>query len=189
MPKKQDLMLRCTILENKIKAKLNTFINGDTKKVKIIVAVGLIGMVLILLSDVFFGGSAEKPAENAGGISSGEYTQQLEVRLTDVISSIDGVGECRVMITLQNTAESVYATNYESKSDSESSSHKDEYVLYDSSGGETPVLIKEYMPGVQGVTVVCSGGDDIKTKEKIIGCVTSLFNIPANRVSVTKIKS
>lgn len=62
-------------------------------------------------------------------------------------------------------------------------------MIYDSENGETPVLIKEYLPKVQGVTVVCTGGDNTAVKEKIIESVTSLFNIPTNRVSVSKIKS
>lgn len=174
---------------NKIKEKLSAFINADKKRIRIIVAIGLIGMVLILLSDIM--PQSKKTAENetASQQSYSDYTNELENRLITVISAIDGVGECKVMITLQNTSESVYATNFENKSDDNSSNNKGEYVIYDSTVGETPVLIKEYLPQVQGVTVVCSGGDDIVVKEKIIESVTSLFNIPTNRVSVSKIKA
>ncbi len=182
-------MRRCIILENKITEKIKAFVNGDSKKIKIIVAVGLIGMLLILASEML--GSNDKVQKNEESVqfSYSDYTLQLENKLTDVISSIQGVGECRVMITLENTTESVYATNNENKSDDKSSNRKDEYVFYDSAQGEAPVLIKEYLPKVQGVTVVCSGGDDIAVKEKIIESVTSLFNIPTNRVSVSKIKA
>lgn len=182
-------MLRCIILENKIKEKIKSFLSGDRKRIKIIVAIGLIGMVLILASEMMSGGEKSKETKNESPVSCSDYTAELEDRLTNVISSIDGVGECKVMITLENTTESVYATNSEAKSDDGSRNQKDEYVIYDSSGGETPVLIKEYMPKVQGVTVVCSGGDDIVVKEKIIESVTSLFNISANRISVSKIKT
>lgn len=181
-------MLRCIILENKIKEKITKFISGDSKKVKIIVAVGLIGMVLILVSDVLTKNNDNKEPVDNTNMTYEDYTNQLEYKLVDVISAISGVGECKVMITLTSSAESVYATNNEMKSDDNSTNQKDEYVLYDASGGEAPVLIKEYLPQVQGVTVVCSGGDDIVTKEKIIESVTALFNIPANRVSVSKLK-
>ena len=181
-------MLRCTILENKIKEKISKFISGDSKKIKIIVAVGLIGMLLILASDVFSKNTDNTEKTESTKITSSDYTDQLELKLVDVISSISGVGECKVMITLVNSAESVYATNNEIKTDEKSTNQKDEYVLYDASSGEAPVLLKEYLPQVQGVTVVCSGGDDIVTKEKIIEAVTALFNIPANRVSVSKLK-
>lgn len=174
-------------MENKIKDKIKNWISGDSKKIKIIFAVGMIGLVLILVSD-FIPDEDSNKNENEAKISYCEYTDRLEKKLENVISSISGVGACNVMITLENTSESVYATNYETKNDDKSLSQKDEYVIYDSSAGETPVLIKEYMPQVQGVAVVCSGGDDVSVKEKIISSVTSLFNIPANRVSVSKIK-
>ena len=93
------------------------------------------------------------------------------------------------MITLENTKESVYATNYDNKNDADSNNSKGEYVIYDSNNGEAPILIMEYMPTVKGVSVVCSGGDNTVIREKIISLVTSLFNISTNRVSVSKIKS
>jgi stage III sporulation protein AG len=160
----------------------------DSKKVKIIVAIGLIGIVLVLASEMFENDSSKQEVES-DSISYEEYTAQLENRLTELISSIDGVGQCQVMITLENTTESVYATDIEIKNDDSSLNEKNEYVIYDSDDGETPVLIKEYLPKVQGVTVVCSGGDNTAVREKIIESVTSLFNISTNRISVSKIKS
>lgn len=182
-------MQRCIILVSKIKESIKKIMSGDSKKIKIIVAVGLIGIVLIFASDLLDKGEKTKDTNENENLSYQEYTSQLENKLTELISSIDGVGECRVMITLENTTESVYATDVEIKNDDNSINQKDEYVIYDSDKGEAPVLIKEYLPKVQGVTVVCMGGENTAVKEKIIESVTSLFNIPTNRVSVSKIKS
>lgn len=165
-----------------------TFISGDSKRIKIIIAIGLIGIILIFASNLFESDKKDDITSETG-ISYEEYTYQLEKRLKNLISSIDGVGQCEVMITLENTTESVYATDVEIKNDDTSIDQKDKYVIYDSEKGETPVLIKEYLPKVQGVTIVCSGGENTAVKEKIIQSVTSLFNIPTNRVSVSKIKS
>lgn len=176
------------MLASKIKDGLMNFISSDSKRIKIIVAIGLVGIILIFASNLF--DADEKKTEiNDTSISYEEYTTQLEKRLKDLISSIDGVGECQVMITLENTTESVYATDVEIKNDDETINQKDEYVIYDSEKGETPMLIKEYLPKVQGVTIVCSGGENKAVREKIIQSVTSLFNISTNRVSVSKIKS
>lgn len=176
-------------MENKLKEALNFFKNNDPKKFKIIIAIGLIGILLIAFSDMFYSDKSNSNTEVTDtSMSYGEYTQELEEKLCSVISSIDGVGECKVMITLENSKESVYATDEEDKIDDSSTSKKDEYVIYDSENGETPVLIKEYYPKIQGVTVVCSGGDNIAVKETVINTVTSLFNISTNRVSVSKIK-
>lgn len=174
---------------NKFKETIKGMLAGDGKKIKIIVAVGLIGIVLIFASDLLDSNEKKVKKDNEGSISYEEYTEELENKLVQLVSSIDGVGECRVMVTLENTTESVYATDVEIKNDDSSVNQKDKYVIYDSESGETPVLIKEYLPKVQGVTVVCTGGDNTAVKEKIIESVTSLFNIPTNRVSVSKIKS
>ncbi|MGN1329704.1 MAG: hypothetical protein ACI4V4_08420 [Eubacterium sp.] len=155
---------------------------------KIIIAVGLIGVILIAMSDIFPKSEGDTSSVTSDSMSYIEYTNELEKKLCNIVSSIDGVGECKVMITLENSKESVYATDNENKTDSDSKSSKDEYVIYDSDGGETPVLIKEYYPKIQGVSVVCTGGDSIVIKEQIINTVTSLFNISTNRVSVSKIK-
>lgn len=177
------------MLENKIKDALTFFKNNNSSRIKIIIAIGLIGIVLIAMSDLFSSGeSGGDTAKKAESVDCTEYAQSLEGRLTDVISSIDGVGECKVMITLENSKESVYATDGETKTGENDASNKEEYVIYDSENGETPVLIKEYYPKIQGVTVVCSGGDNIVIKETVINTVTSLFGISANRVSVSKIK-
>ncbi|MGN1420085.1 MAG: hypothetical protein ACI4XC_01045 [Eubacterium sp.] len=175
-------------MENKIKDVFEYFKKNDSKKIKIIIAVGLIGVILIAMSDIFADSGKDSKAVTSDNISYSDYTNELEDKLCNIISSIDGVGECKVMITLENSKENVYATDNENKTDSDSASSKDEYVIYDSDNGETPVLIKEYYPKIQGVSVVCSGGDSIVVKEQIINTVTSLFNISTNRVSVSKIK-
>ncbi|MCC8074112.1 MAG: hypothetical protein LIO62_08320 [Clostridiales bacterium] len=176
-------------MENKWLSSFKYILKNDSKKVKIIVAVGLIGIVLIFFSDIGFSDSGTENSSDEQSINYSEYTDELEDKLTAIISEMSGVGECSVMITLENSTESVYATDSEEKTDDDSSDKKDSYVIYDSQNGEQPVLIKEYFPKVQGVSVVCSGGDDIAVKEKIIQTVTALFNISSNRVSVSKIKT
>lgn len=175
-------------MENKLKDVFEYLKKVDSKKIKIIVAIGLIGVILIAMSDIFTNNDNDVKPSTQSNMNYYEYADELEKRLCNIVSSMNGVGECKVMITLENSKESVYATDNENKSESGSSSSKDEYVIYDSDDGEAPVLIKEYYPKIQGVSVVCSGGDNVVVREQIINTVTSLFNIPANRVSVSKIK-
>ena len=170
----------------KIKDFIEYELKNDKKRVKLLVFIGFLAIALLFLSSIGKSPSSDTSAESAD-INYTEYTEILENRLTSVISSIDGVGKCKVMITLENTNESVYAVNRDSHLDEGTSDINDEYVIYDSDKGEKPVLIKEYFPQVQGVTVVCSGGENTLVREKIISAVTALFNIPSNRVSVSRI--
>ncbi len=172
-----------------MKDSLSKIFSKDGKKIKIIVAVGLVGILLIFTSEIFSNDHSKSSKSNENSFDYVQYTNELENKLNETISSIDGVGECKVMITLENSSENVYATDNEIKNSENTINQKDEYVIYNSQNGETPVLIKEYFPRVQGVTVICTGGDNTAVKEKIIQSVTALFNISANRVSVSKIKT
>lgn len=182
-------MRRCITLVNKFKDALNYILKTDGKRVKIIVALGLAAIVMIAFSSLFQSNDDKSSKQTDTSFDYSQYSEDTEKRLKNIISSIDGVGECEVMITFEYGNENVYATDSENKNDESSQSSKDEYVLYDSQNGEKALLIKEKYPIVQGVSVVCSGGENTEVREAVINTVTSLFNISANRVSVSKIKT
>lgn len=108
---------------------MEAFFRGD-KKIKIFVAIGIVSILLILLSEVV-PGSAAKSASSVDSeeYSYSEYISDLENETAEIIGSIEGVGECRVMLTLKNTNESVYAKNSDESSDDSSYSKSYEYVL------------------------------------------------------------
>ena len=181
-------MRRCITLENKIKDALSFIVKSDSKKIKIIVAMGLIAIILIAFSSMFQSKDSKSDIVENDSFDYSSYSEETERKLTNIISSIDGVGECEVMITFEYTGENIYAKDSEAKSDDTSQSNSDQYVLYDSQNGEKALLIKEKYPTVQGVSIVCTGGDNTQVREAIINTVTSLFDISTNRVSVSKIK-
>ena len=90
-----------------------------------------------------------------------DYKISAEAELAELCSSIDGVGKCRVSVSFSEGESFRY------------------------SGSK---LISSAPPRVFGVTVVCEGGDDDRVKERISDCMTSLFDIGANRVCVLKLK-
>ena len=91
------------------------------------------------------------------------------------------------MITLKSTSESVYAKNIQNSQSDSSASQNSEYVIYDGKDGDSPILIQENFPEIEGIAIVCSGGDNIAVRERVIQCVSSLFNISSNRISVSKL--
>ena len=50
-------------------------------------------------------------------------------------------------------------------------------------------IIKRDYPEIQGVMIVCEGGDISKVKNEVTNAVCALLGISANNVSVTKMKS
>ena len=129
--------------------------------------------------------STEQMPQNAYA----EYIDDLEEKTGEMISAIDGVGACRVMITLCDTNERVYAQNSEQADRDGSFSKSDEYVLYDGQEGETPLLIEQVFPKVQGIIVVCEGADNQVVRENVINSLTSLYHLSSSRISVAKMKS
>ena len=49
--------------------------------------------------------------------------------------------------------------------------------------------MKEYLPAVQGVAVVCDGADNSAVRACVTETVSALFDISVSKVSVTKYKS
>lgn len=171
----------------------------NTKFVTLIVAIGLIGIVLILLSDLVKPKTSEEKQSDTQikYVSLDEYENRLEQGLAEIISSINGAGKTRVLLTMESTVEQVYATNKNLSQDnstnmdnSNSSSDKDiqaetTYITVElSDGTEETVLVKEIQPKVRGVLVVCAGGDDSIVKGKIIDAVTKALDISSSKVSV-----
>lgn len=155
-------------------------------KERYIVIACVLGVALILLSELVpSGNSSTKNADD--GMDYQEYIVSLEEKTQDIISSIDGVGKCKVMITLCETDESFYASNIEENTDSGHISKKNEYVFYEDNNNDSPVLIKQTFPKVMGVAVVCQGGDNAFVKERVISAVSSLFGISSAKISVSKI--
>lgn len=167
--------------------KWKTLLKEPLGRRKAFVLLAALGVVLVLLSGTA-GGSSKSSSETTTTQEYDTYVADLEERLQKTVASMDGVGSCKVMITLEKSGENIYATNSESKRDADSSSNKEDYVLYDRDSGECPLLVSAYLPNVQGVAVVCTGGDDPAVQEKITATVASLFGIPTNRISVSKLK-
>jgi len=188
------------------KALLSKLLSEDIKT-KLIVAVGLVGMLLVLISQ-FVGSGAASAKEKApqdtttAQYTTEEYAAQLEEKLQRLISSIQGVGTTQVMVTMEHGVEYVYAQQEKSSTDKKLEPGSEEsgerldykynveysYVFVDNGyGDKQPLLRTELQPKVQGVVVVCEGADDIRVEQSITNVVTTALHIPTTRVCVVKI--
>ncbi len=131
--------------------------------------------------------------------SQKDYAQELEVKLKDTLSKINGVGQVEVMITLEDMGESVIEkdqTNETSdlqESDSVGGVRREQNVqttqatVYGEEGDQkSPFVGKEMMPKVSGVLIVAQGGEDTVVKQNISEAVMALFQIDVNRIKVVK---
>jgi len=172
------------------------------KKVSALVIMGIAGIVMIFISNCIQTSDNSQKAEESvvpeNFISAKEYKQQLETELSDIISSIEGAGNVKIMITMESGTEDIYAVEKnvterrQSKNDDALNDSETEYkegqvyvVIKNKSGSEQAVLLKQVMPKIRGVLVVCDGGGDPVTKEKITQAVSGVLNISSGKVYVT----
>ncbi|MBQ9947762.1 MAG: hypothetical protein IJO91_05175 [Oscillospiraceae bacterium] len=137
-------------------------------------------MLLIFLSTLI--PSEEQvapPTEDALSIGdSSAIEQSLEQRLEVLLSEIEGVSSPKVMVTLDSTAETVYARD--EVPDRESS-----VVLVGSSSAKTALTESVVLPKVRGAAVVCGGAADPTIREKVVNTVAGVLGIGTSRIYVT----
>lgn len=163
----------------------------DLKKgagIKIIIFLGIAGMIVILFSELFEGEEKNKDNSNKTSQCYETYAQDMEARVKEMIEKIDGVGKSEVMVTISGTEEYVYAQEGKVKNGEKDFSSESEYVII-GSGGEKQALLKKIVnPEISGVAVICEGGDNNIVKERIYSVISAVFNISTKNIYVTKLK-
>jgi stage III sporulation protein AG len=129
-----------------------------------------------------------------------EYIEILENKLEQTIAGMEGAGKVQVMITLKDDGEKILDKNepYESKTEKVKEDGKEseitsvqsdqETVLVEQDGDTTPFIVQVKYPEIEGVVVVCEGGDDSALALRIKEAVQALFSIDAHKVVVCKLK-
>lgn len=133
------------------------------------------------------------------GTAQTDYVREMEHRLKETLSAIEGAGRVEVMITLEDMGESVVEKDTVKESsdlqetDQEGGIRKDRKVqvsgetVYEEGGSEkTPFIGKEITPKIAGVLVVAQGGENTVVKQNISEAVMALFQIDVNRIKVVK---
>lgn len=131
--------------------------------------------------------------------SGEEYVRQLEERLRETLSQMEGVGQVRVMITLKSSEELVvekerpYLRSSTAESDAQGGSRiVDQYetevntVYRTGAGTSEPYVIKTLPPRVEGVVVVAEGAGSGTVNRTIVELIQALFGVEAHKVKVVK---
>lgn len=156
------------------------------QKYKYVLLVIAAGIVLLLLPL----GGEENPT--LGGTESqnenGEETfrvEEMERRLEEALSRVDGAGEVTVVLTVKSGARQILAQD-SSRSGEESSTST--VVISTGSGTEDAVVLQQVYPQYQGALVVCPGGGDPAVCLKLVDAVSALTGLGADKISICKSK-
>jgi len=154
----------------------------ENKKIAIILILAVLTIVLIVASELI-PNEKEEIIEEVKDIEY-SYAENLETKLSTMISNINGAGNTKVLVTLKSSSESVYA--YDSNVNDDKQEYK--YILLKNGSTQDGLLLKMTAPEIRGVAVVCEGASSATVRKDITDMITSVLDISSNRVSVIKMK-
>lgn len=191
------------------------FQEGDkTTKRKYIIIIGFIGLVFIIISNLFSPdkkveehvelsfekeekGEVHQRDESALIVNVNEIEQKYENQLQKMLNHIEGVSDVEVMVNLNSTNVNVYEKNRSigkqtteetDKSGGErrveDETEDSEIVFVRQGDREVPLLVKTNKPDVKGVLIIARGAENVEVKKLIIDSVAKALDVPTHRISV-----
>ncbi|SFP96586.1 stage III sporulation protein AG [Lachnospiraceae bacterium XBB1006] len=110
------------------------------------------------------------------------FEERMEEKLQALLSEMEGAGEVQVMVTVEDTGESVMG-----KDSRLAEKESEESTVYQEEGqGRKPFVISSKTPRVQGVVIVCEGAGNPVVKQRISEAVQALFQIESHKISIVK---
>ncbi len=133
------------------------------------VALIILGVVLMILP------LNKRTDDDVATVVSGssDYAEITEQRIEEMLLGIEGAGSCEVTITLANSGENIYIRENGSV-----------LVIKDKNGNEVPVLRREELPQIAGVTIASIGAESKIVASAITEAVSTVLGIGSNKICV-----
>ena len=157
-------------------------------KYKFVLLVIAAGVVLLLLPPAGEG-EEEAPAQEAAVQTDSDpfSPENLERRLEEALSRVEGAGEVDVVLSVKSGARSILAQDGQtSQREGEVDSATSTVVITNGDRGEETVALQQLSPQYQGALVVCSGGDDPAVRLRLSEAVCALTGLGADKISICK---
>lgn len=159
---------------------------------RLLILAGVIGVALIALSEFLPKGEDPPPdplpSTAEVTVTAQQVEQSMERRIGDLLSAVEGVGRCRVMVTLDSDSRSVYAADTTTSVNGEHTTSGENVLTVDTDTGPVGLLLTRIQPTVKGVVVVCDGGSDPVICQRVAQIITTAFHISDRRVCVVQQK-
>ncbi len=156
--------------DNSALEKIKTKVKSG-KVIEILIVLVLAAVVFFIIFTSF--GNEEKTAS----ADSAAYAENLENKLSSILSQISGAGKVDVFITAESEGEKVIAT--------ETIVDEDGTVTTTPvfSGGDI-VILEEKNPEITGVLIVADGADDLSVRFNLLEATASVLNINQSIIKV-----
>lgn len=155
--------------------------------------VGILGILLIFISDIFSGGSKETSvSENV--YSEEKYCNEMESKIKNIVQTMTGNENVQVIVTLESSYEYVYLnekdmsndyTNENDSSTKKKDNSSEKYIIVeDANGNENGLLVTTLAPTIRGVVIIFdSNRNDIS--EEVKSAVMAALNISSSKIYVS----
>ena len=176
----------------------------DKKNYYNILFVIFLGIMLLIISGIFDSNKKEdksidyKEQSLNTDITEDSYEKQLEKRLEEILSKVQGVGNVDVMIVLESGKEIVTKDDNikENGTTNEEALNGDKrQITTDKSqsstvkiSGDEPLVLKELSPKISGVLIVAQGGGNVEIKNTLIEATNALLGVEMHKIEVLEMK-
>ena len=126
----------------------------------------------------------------------------LEEKLKNILSKINGVGNVEVLITYQETSEliAMYNENVKESSTEETDTSggkrviqevdtSKDIVYQEESGTKMPITQKVVMPKMEGAIIIAEGANDSNVRANIIQAVEAATGLLSHKIQVFEMKN
>lgn len=160
------------------------------------------GVLLLLVGNSLFPSEEKSDAEpppvetEKESIGSGGETE-LERRMAQILSQIEGAGNVKVMLTFSMAEQKIVAQEEKREESSTEESGKSTeslrtetsvVMLEDGRGSLSPLVLSETAPTVEGVVIVAEGGGNPTVCAALNSAAQALLDVPAHKIAVLKMK-
>ena len=141
----------------------------------------LIGIVLLLIP-----GNGSDENQDPGIIESMDNILSLEEALSEILSTVQGAGKVRVMLSVASGEETIYQNDTNTQENG--SGRQDTVIVSDSDRNELG-LVKQINPPVyRGAIVVCQGADSPVVRLAVTEAVATVTGLTSDKISILKMK-
>ena len=155
----------------------------DKRLTRLVFVLGLCGIVLIGISSLFQPEEGRAEPQPQAAPAAGQYRQQLEEDLRQVVKAVTGEPDPAVMVTLEDDGRWVYAQDKKLQDAGEEESH---VVLEDSGGAQRGLELTQEQPRGKGAVIVSRTAADPDMREKLVNAARTALGVPSSRVCVVE---
>lgn len=131
-----------------------------------------IGLVLLLMPSL-----ESEPEETVAVTEKADLQQEL----AEILGAIEGVGQVKVMLTVEMGERIIYQND-------ESGTSSDTVIITDEDRAQQGLVQQILSPTYRGAIIVCQGGGSPAVQLKVVEAVSRITGLTTDKITVLKMK-